>query len=452
MLKKIRIALATLFFVGITLLFIGIGRDWFGWMASLQLVPSIMALNFVVIAALVLLTLIFGRIYCSVICPMGVLQDCIIWIRRKVTKHKFKYVKEHKWVRYGIGVAFWVLMIIDIQAFAYLLAPYSAYGRIIRSIVGLSQGVPVWPLVVTAAATLVVILLCAWLWGREYCNTICPAGTLLSLFSRFSLLKPVIDEDKCVHCHGCEKKCKAGCIDSSSMKIDYSRCVVCGDCIGDCKVGAIRYKKPSKKVLTPQEAPSQTSESRREFIASTALILGAAATAKAETAHIKEKAVPERETPILPPGAVDARNFYGRCTACQLCISACPNKVLRPSVKLENLLQPEMQYDKGFCRPECTACSDICPSGAIHPIKEGQKLTVHIGVARVDKDACYGCGHCERKCPTGAIKMIDRHPVVNEQICIGCGACEYLCPVRPLSAIKVTGLKKQRQDGQENIS
>ena len=95
MLRKTRIFLATLFLIGITLLFIGIGHDWWGWMAKLQFLPSLLALNLAVVIGVVLLTLLVGRIYCSVICPLGVFQDLVIWTRRKLEK-LFKKKKRFK--------------------------------------------------------------------------------------------------------------------------------------------------------------------------------------------------------------------------------------------------------------------------------------------------------------------------------------------------------------------
>jgi hypothetical protein len=187
MLRKIRIALATLFFVGITLLFVGIGQTWWGWMAKLQFLPSALALNFAMIAFLLLLTFAFGRVYCSVICPMGVFQDFILWIRRaggkRLKKRKdFSYVREHVWVRYGTLVLAIISLFVSGQMLIAFIAPYSAYGRMVRSVTG---GALTLPLLLTGLVTLVVIVLCAWLWGREYCNTICPVGTTLSLVSRF---------------------------------------------------------------------------------------------------------------------------------------------------------------------------------------------------------------------------------------------------------------------------
>ena len=248
MLRKIRIALAAIFFVGITLLFAGIGAGWWGWMADVQFLPSVMrvigsaaALNIAILAALVVLTLLLGRIYCSVICPLGVWQDIVNWIssRRKGKKRRFHYKKDNRW-RTAILTLFIAALICDAQVFIALLAPYSAWGRIVQSIlhpVGMG-----WAVVAVAAVTLVATGLLAWFGGRTYCNTICPVGTTLGLFSSFTVFGPVIDADKCTHCHGCEKQCKASCIDSENQKIDYSRCVDCFDCIDNCSEGAIQYR------------------------------------------------------------------------------------------------------------------------------------------------------------------------------------------------------------------
>ena len=159
----------------------------------------------------------------------------------------------------------------------------------------------------------------------------------------------------------------------------------------------------------------------------------------------------EREPRLVPPGSQSVKNFYDKCTACQLCVSACPNGVLRPSTDLDHFLQPQMGYENGFCRPECTACSEICPSGAILKVERDAKTLVRIGKAVVNPELCLaakgeaGCGKCARECPSGAISMVNidgtRRPVVAEEQCIGCGKCEYLCPSRPVSAISVKGLE-----------
>ncbi|MCQ2182537.1 MAG: 4Fe-4S binding protein [Bacteroidales bacterium] len=495
MLRTLRIVLAALFFAGITLLLAGIGSHWWGWMAELQFLPSCLALNLAVIICILLLTVLFGRIYCSVICPMGVFQDIVIWLRRqlglllhKINERRFRryasakkagedvskpstlkdevkhfsFNKERKWVRYPILVLTIAAIIAGMQVVVAMIAPYSAYGRMVHSAVGLGKGESLAPaLLIVAAVTFVAIVLCAWLWGRAYCNTVCPVGTLLGLVGKHPLMHIKIDESKCAACGRCGRGCKSSCIDMDAHTVDYSRCVDCFDCIGRCKEGAITYGfgKTKAKAETCPAAPENTDNGRRQFMMTAALIGGAALTAKAQEAHldggladIMPKTNPSRTERLVPFGAESVDNFYSKCTACQLCVSNCPNHVLRPSTDLKHLLQPEMGYENGFCRPECTVCSEICPSGAIKPVTREQKVATHIGRATVNLDLCISalgqdsCGNCSARCPVGAIRMVNdpnsgrRIPAVSEEICIGCGACEFLCPSRPISAITVNGL------------
>lgn len=486
MLRKIRIALATLFFAGITLLFLdftGTLHTWFGWMAKIQLLPAVLALNFIVIAAVALLTLLFGRVYCSVICPLGVMQDMISWVNGKLARKRrfrFSYSPAKNWLRYIVLGLFIIGMVLGAHSLAILIAPYSAYGRIAANLLAplyrlgnnlmayiaeradsyAFYSVEVWvksvSTLVISAVTLLVVGFLAWKHGRTWCNTICPVGTVLGFISRFSIFAPVIDTEKCRNCGLCGKACKASCIDMKEHSIDYSRCVVCMDCIDNCKEGAIHYalRKGKKAAEGPHD------QGRRAF-----LISGAIATTSI-AAHAQDMKVdgglaaidraeePERKTPLAPAGSLSLKNFADCCTACQLCISVCPNDVLRPSTSLATLMQPVMSYERGYCRPECNRCSEICPAGAIRPVSIEEKSSIQIGHAVVNLDLCVvntddvDCGNCARHCPSGAISMVRkdpdnedsrRIPVVNEDRCIGCGACENLCPARPLTAIHVEG-------------
>lgn len=464
MLKKLRIVLALVLFAGITILLAGFGREWLAWTAKLQLLPSCLALNFLVIAGILLLTFIFGRIYCSTICPFGVFQDIIIWLRRRlgllvnrfnvkcrrkdqpklkpIVKH-FKFSKERKVLRYTFLALTLAAIIAGIQLFIALIEPYSAYGRMVRAVAGTGMT----PLLVTGLVTLVLISLCAWLWGRIWCNAVCPVGTALGLVSRFSVFKVRIDRDKCTDCGRCERGCKSSCINYKDHTVDYSRCVGCMDCVSRCKEKAISFR-----ASLPGGKDRGTDEGRRKFLVSTAAIIGGAAVAKADNslAPVRAKKAPQRTVPLVPPGSKGVKEFYSHCTACQLCITSCPNRVLRPSTDLEHLMQPVMGYEKGYCRPECTVCSEVCPTGAIAQVLKGQKHTISIGTARVNTDLCIaakrgrGCGNCAYHCPSGAIRMGAAggkkfRPIINEEVCTGCGACEFLCPVRPISAISVNG-------------
>ena len=143
-----------------------------------------------------------------------------------------------------------------------------------------------------------------------------------------------------------------------------------------------------------------------------------------------------------------------------MCVASCPNNVLRPSGSPESFMMPEMSYERGYCRPECTRCGEVCPAGAIHRITRAEKSAISIGHAVWLRDNCiviadgHSCGNCARHCPTGAITMVPmdaaaekslKIPVVDAEKCIGCGACENLCPARPLSAIYVEGNHRHRE-------
>ena len=490
--SKIRKILAGIFFVGITLLFLdftGTIHTWLGWMAKIQFLPAVLALNLGVVIALILLTLLMGRIYCSVICPLGVLQDIFGWIGKKHRKNRYSYSKPMNVLRYVMLGFLVVTLVGGLGSVAALIAPYSAFGRIASNLfapiylwgnnllaswaesvnsyafysvdVWLKGGVTLMVAIVTLAALFVL----AYKNGRTYCNTICPVGTVLGFLSRFSYLKPVIDTSKCNGCGLCAKNCKASCIDSKNHAIDYSRCVVCLDCIDKCRQGAIKYVPRSKAQQTTPSGAT-TDKGRRAFIATSAMVAGASAV-KAQKlkmdggfATIEDKKIPNRETPITPPGSLSAKNLAQHCTACQLCISVCPNQVLRPSGGLTNFMQPETSYERGYCRPECTKCSEVCPTGAIKPITKEEKTAIQIGHAVWIADNCIvntdgqKCGNCARHCPTGAIQMVPKDPndkkslqipVVNTGRCIGCGACENLCPSRPFSAIYVEGHEVHRE-------
>ena len=551
MLRKIRTTLALVVFVLITLLFLdvtGTLHRWFGWLASIQFWPALLALHVGVLALLVALTLVFGRIYCSVICPLGVMQDVISRLHGMRKKNRFTYSKEKRWLRYGVLAVFVASALAGVNAVVSLLAPYSSYGRIAGSLMKpvyeagnnvlaavaehfnsyAFYSVDVWmkslPTLVVASLTLVVIAVMAWRGGRTYCNTICPVGTILSFLARFSWLKVRIDGSKCVDCGLCTKNCKASAIDFKNHRIDYSRCVVCGDCIDKCRKGAISLSSRQADKQTSRQADKQTSRradkqtsgqadeltsgqvdkltggqvnkqtgkqannanllvnssagglsavnslsvdtGRRSFLLGLAVASTAAALAQEEKkvdgglAAIEDKVAPERLTPITPPGSLSAQHFARHCTACQLCVSNCPNGVLRPSTDLSTFMQPTMSYERGYCRPECTRCGDVCPTGAINPITRADKSAMQIGHAVWIKKNCVPltdgveCGNCARHCPTGAITMVPvdpkgerslKIPAVNEARCIGCGACENLCPARPFSAIYVEGHEVHRE-------
>ena len=493
-LRLVRIVLATVCFMAVTLLLLGAGwrlNIWLSWAAQIQFLPALMALDFAILAVLIVLTLLFGRLYCSVVCPLGVMQDIFGWLGRKQQKNRYTHSPEKRWLRYSVLAVFVLCLIIGFAPVTTLLAPYSAYGRIVNALFrplydllgnGMAQldaryewylfsDAELWMRSVTtfvvALLTLGVLGVLAWRNGRTYCNTVCPVGTILSFFARFSLLRVPLDKSKCRNCSLCERNCKASAIDYKAGTVDYSRCVACGDCLDQCRHGALAYRPLALKdrcADRQKTADAQRSDSvdtgRRAMLTGAALAVGTAAMAQTKIkvdgglAVIEDKQPPRRHTPIVPPGALSARHMQKHCTACQLCVSACRNNVLRPSADLLRLMQPEMSFERGYCRSECTDCSQVCPTDAIRPITREQKTAIHVGHAVWIADNCIpvsngdSCGACARHCPTWAIQMVNyttadgrevEVPAVDSERCIGCGKCENLCPARPFSAIYVEG-------------
>lgn len=506
MLRKIRLTFACIFFVLITLLFLdftGTLHDWFGWLAKIQFLPAVLALNVGVIILLIVLTLVFGRIYCSVICPLGVFQDAVAWVGRRKKKLPYSYSPAISWLRYGVLAVFIIALIAGVASVVALLDPYGAYGRMAGNLFlplwqwtnnGLAYlaeragsyafyQVDVWiksiPVLAVAAATFVVLIVLAGRNGRTYCNTICPVGTVLGFLSRYSVFRMTINLDKCNNCGLCARKCKAACIDSKEHQIDHSRCVACMNCLEECRHQAISFapiwkmKHPSEKTVSPENKTNETNVSRRRALSGAVLVAMTSALhaqkKKLEDyvemkkdgglAPIKERKENERQTRLVPPGALSIQNLTEHCTACQLCISVCTNHVLTPSSGLLTMMQPEMSFEHGYCRPECVKCSDVCPTGAIRPITKADKSAIQTGHAVWIKENCVvltddvNCGNCARHCPTEAIRMVPSDPdkpesrqipVVNVERCIGCGSCEHLCPSRPYSAIYVEGHERHR--------
>lgn len=166
------------------------------------------------------------------------------------------------------------------------------------------------------------------------------------------------------------------------------------DCLETCHKSAITYTHPRKITGNSSENHVNVPTSRRQFLVTAGILVAGAIEAQEKKvdgglAPILDKEIPQRSTPIAPPGALSLRNMAQHCTACQLCVSVCPNQVLRPSGKLSTFMQPEMSYERGYCRPECTKCSEVCPAGAIHPITRADKSAIQIGHAVWIRENAY---------------------------------------------------------------
>jgi len=459
----------------------------------------------VIIAALfLLLTLLFGRLYCSFLCPLGAFQDFFIMLSGKYRKLKGRYTISMPLFRYFITITAIGLFVTVSPVLFTLLEPFSFFGRISGLLIrpggiafanGLSRLLenfniyltpPVIPKIssfhiLSILITTGLIAYAAFIKGRIYCNTLCPVGSVLGAISRFALYNPRINPETCTACGICEKGCRAECISSKHYHIDLSRCVSCFDCISRCPHGAVKYTRKSavsrqavsadavsgaaisentfnQESLTPlpQSIATHQTITRRYFIkqgsAIGAVLLLTAGVPSAAGAFLgREK---PRFTPIIPPGAESLKRFISRCTGCGMCMQVCPTGVIAYS-KIEErshgILQANLRYSRAFCEYECNACTRVCPSGALNPLTVKKRQQTKIGEVNLNKDLCVvfdkyqACGACAEHCPTGAVRMEPyilnlSKPVIQPEYCIGCGHCEYVCPTRPIRAITVEGL------------
>ena len=514
-LKWCRVVVATLVFAAVVALFLDftktVPRD-LHWLLHLQVTQMILGGSFVGLLILLLTTFLLGRVYCSCLCPFGIMQDMIARIGRlfrgKKKKH-YLFRKEMKKTRYSFLAIFAVgliaMIFTPVAAVVTLLDSYSNFGRIMNALACslwikgndfLVQFAPdrfyyegvymTLASFLTAIAVLLPVGFLAFFFGRRYCNTICPVGTLLGLVAKFSPIKVRLKAD-CISCGLCEKSCKGECIDSKNKTVDSSRCVACFNCLSTCRRGSIVYALPLAPTL-PQTVQNQnppvtsessdipaTDSSRRRFLQGTAFSfllpsfitsLGAARGNSPPPDSSLPSGVSrigyEMTIPILPPGAISRKHYQSRCTGCHLCVTKCPANIIVPStleLGIGGFMQPILKFDHGFCGYDCTICTEVCPSRALQKIEtKEEKHLIQFGRVYFLKDNCVvetsgtNCGACAEHCPTGAVTMVPVEgsttltiPVTDPDLCIGCGACEYICPVRPYRAIYVEGIDVHAQ-------
>ncbi len=482
--KQVRVVAALVFFGAFTLLFLdawhlvplSIART----LTSFQLIPSLLKVSMVggTVSAIgvmfvVLMTLTLGRVYCSTICPLGILQDLMIRIARKLNRRKrFKYSKAPQWLHYSVlALSALLLLLGSSMLIGDLLEPFSSFGRIVNTFalpaIVLSnnaasdllarfgiyflynvplhlEGVGALSLGLLFFATIGYMSMTE---GRLFCNTFCPAGAILSLLTRVSLFKLAINKGACNDCGACDKVCKAQCIDSKSKEIDFSACVGCFNCLRSCPEEAIQYERRTLPAAQPVRV--EFSQGRRDFFRNVTV---PAATLLVAPGLVQGGSVLSGGTkPITPPGSLGIRHFTSVCTACHLCVTSCPTGVLRPSFMeygLAGMFQPKMDYSVNYCNYDCVICGEVCPTGAITPLDMQTKKLVQIGKSTFNKDDCVvvskkkDCAACSEHCPTKAVHTVPYEnglllPEIDNELCIGCGACEHACPVTPKKAITV---------------
>jgi len=449
----------------------------------LQFIPSVLkfsqlatlsAVGFIVV---LIFTLLFGRIYCSIICPLGILMDLIGRLRWRVKKQpRFAYMPPHSFVRYGL-LAFTVVTYLAGSIIAIdLLCPFANFSRmttqILRPVViGVNNGAayaleqlgyfglpPVtlqyvnWLVLAFALTFLATICWLVITRGRLYCNLICPVGAVLGWLAKLSLYSIRLNVADCIQCRQCVHVCKAGCIDIDAGQIDLSRCVSCFNCLDVCPTDAVGFCTPliiaPPEILANQQAmaaqhnhsifqhrqralafmgrPARNrqqrmafSRHRRSFLQIMTILACAwpARLAAASTIVITKlnQIVIKRRYPITPPGAIGVDHFARLCIGCHACIGACPTQVLQPTL---------FSYGgKGMFMPQ---------------------LNNRVGFCNLD------CTRCSQICPSGAIQPITATAKKRLQIgqvqfvrdnCIvilqgtECGACSEHCPTKAVDMV-----------------
>jgi MauM/NapG family ferredoxin protein len=447
-----------------------------GVLASSWLLPA----GFLWALAIVGLTVLFGRVFCGWICPVGTLHQLVSWATRRLRRGPAivsnRWRRHFRWKYFVLAALLGAAVVGTLQV--DLLDPLSLGLRSLASgvlpavsalgsILGPGNGLRarVYQGAWLTAAIFLALLAANVFVARWWCRALCPLGALLGLAARPAVWRIRVDPDTCTHCNKCAVDCQGA--DEPFAQHRVSECHGCLNCIAACPEGAITFR-PLAPVAMPAGGVSLP---RRKFI-------GAAATGAALLplcrASAGSAAAPRAEA-IRPPGALAEEAFLARCLRCGACGNACPTGAIQPSFTetgLEGIWTPVVVPRRGWCEPSCTLCGQVCPSGAIRAMTADEKgwtrpegYGVRIGTAFVDRGRCLPwamgipCVVCQEVCPTapksialeeatgrgrGGKPVRLLRPVVDPVTCVGCGLCEAKCPVVDVAAIRVTRAGESR--------
>jgi ferredoxin len=414
------------------------------------------------ILGILVLSLLFGRVFCSVLCPLGTSQE-LFWRAGNFLRGNIRAGRKDRGrrrrvrsgyaaaprIRYAAPLFTGLGLALSFSPLMAALDPLSNFGRGMGAFRAVTGGNAL-PFVLVLALPFVFILVLAFFRGRVFCRW-CPVGLTLGLLSPAAPFGMKVSS-RCVSCGICEKKCPAACMDSRLKRIDSDSCVLCFACAAACPGGNVSYGLRGKAALS--------GESRRVFLKGAgraSLLCGAAYLAgpslklfsfspgAAETAAVR--------FPILPPGALNERRYRAFCVGCQACAAACPVGIIRPLYSP----RPVLDYAKAGCQYNCVECGKVCPTGAIRRLDVEEKHRTRVALSSLSFERCVvntkreSCGACAEVCPTGALTMTAygesgvpwlTKPVFDEQYCIGCGACFAACPAEP-RALRIDAVPEQ---------
>jgi len=456
------------------------------FLTSLQVLPSFINTAFAGGAwigagflPVLLVTFLLGRLYCSVLCPLGILQDVILFFSGKIARRTMRYRTAGWNIHLPVTVLTLGSAAAGVPVLLGLLEPFAFWGRTYRDVlvpsgrlasIGLVELLKSFRIflapvpfigepgaIILTAVLLGALILVTVRYGRWYCNRLCPVGGILRVLS----LRPVWSigfvTDRCTSCGICASVCRSGCIDIEAQTVFTDRCVVCLDCLAACPFGALEiagnYSGRINRVRTVR--PADPNRRKAVLISAGTLLAAAGAGALGQVSGTAKKS----DRTVIPPGSESLDRYTSRCISCHTCVSACPTHVLQPSffaLGVSGFLQPVMDYRSGYCEWECNICTQVCPTGALSPISVKRKQELQLGRVEFVEDRCVvfsqgtACGACAEVCPTQAVRMIPlrgdlTQPVTDNAICSGCGSCEHACPVDGEKAIFVRGLEVHQE-------